>query len=386
MWKRGSFGRKRDNRAFVVRGPWSFINNYLHSLSSHMKHFKYYTKQDILSLTKIRRFETKLGEMVQVIDDQHNLEKSLNDTISKYVLIGIPEDIGVRANSGIGGSDTAWLPFLQSFLNIQSNDFLLGDEVLIMGHFDFGDIQFLIDKNAQDGEEKLEAYRHAVNVIDNEVEGLIKLITAAKKIPIVVGGGHNNAYPLIKGSAKGLHKAGLIPIAQINCINLDAHTDYRPLEGRHSGNAFRYAEEDGYLAKYCVVGIHENYIPQNVWMDIVNNPFIDCITFEDIFIHEKRTFLQAVAHATNYTEDNFTGIELDLDSIANTLASAFTPSGITPQHARQFANFTGMEKRTAYIHICEGASRLINGRTDEGIGKLISYLVSDFIKAGEENQ
>jgi len=350
-----------------------------------MKHFKYYTKQDVLSITKIRRFETKLGEMVQVIDDQHNLEKSLNDTISKYVLLGIPEDIGVRANSGIGGTDTAWLPFLQSFLNIQSNDFLLGDEILVMGHFDFGDIQFLIDKNAQDGEEKLEAYRHAVNVIDDEVEGLIKLVTAAKKIPIVVGGGHNNAYPLIKGCAKGLHKAGLIPIAQINCINLDAHTDYRPLEGRHSGNAFRYAEEDGYLAKYCVVGIHENYIPQNVWMDIVNNPFIDCITYEDIFIHEKRSFMQAIAHATNYTEDNFTGIELDLDSISNTLASAYTPSGLTTQHARQFANFTGMEKRTAYLHICEGASRLVNGRTDEGVGKLISYLVSDFVKSGEEN-
>jgi formiminoglutamase len=350
-----------------------------------MKHFKYYNKQDILSLTKLRRFETKLGEMVQVIDDQHNLEKSLSDTISKYVLIGIPEDIGVRANSGIGGSDTAWLPFLQSFFNIQSSDFLLGDELLALGHFDFGDLQFLIDKNAQDGEEKLEAYRHAVNTIDDEVEGLIKLVTAAGKIPVVVGGGHNNAYPLIKGSAKGLHKAGLIPLAQINCINLDAHTDYRPLEGRHSGNAFRYAEEDGYLAKYCVIGIHENYIPQNVWMDIVNNPFIDCITYEDIFIHEKRSFLQAVAHATNYTEDNFTGIELDLDSIEYTLASAFTPSGLTPQHARQFANFTGMEKRTAYFHICEGASRLINGKTDDSMGKLISYLVSDFVKAGEES-
>ena len=98
-----------------------------------MKHFKFYNKQDILYLTKIRRFETKLGEMVQVIDDQNNLEKSLNDTISKYVLIGIPEDIGVRANGGVGGADTAWLPFLQSFFNIQSNDFLLGDEVLVMG-------------------------------------------------------------------------------------------------------------------------------------------------------------------------------------------------------------------------------------------------------------
>src|SRR5690349_10620036 len=158
-----------------------------------MQHFKFYNKQDILYLTRIRRFETKLGEMIQVIDDVQNLEKSLNDTISKYVLIGIPEDIGIRANCGIGGADSAWIPFLQSFLNIQSNDFLLGDEVLLMGHFDFGDIQFLIDKNAQGEEEKLEAYRHAVNTIDDEVENLVKLITAAKKIPIVVGGGHNNA-------------------------------------------------------------------------------------------------------------------------------------------------------------------------------------------------
>ena len=162
-----------------------YIFNVLHRVH-FMKHLKYYTKQDILSLTKIRRFETKLGEMLQVIDDQHNLEKSLNDTISKYVLIGIPEDIGVRANSGIGGTDTAWLPFLQSFLNIQSNDFLLGDEILVLGHFDFGDIQFLIDKNAQDGDEKLEAYRHAVNAIDDEVEGLIKLVTSAKKFQLLL--------------------------------------------------------------------------------------------------------------------------------------------------------------------------------------------------------
>ena len=44
--------------------------------------------------------------------------------------------------------------YLQSFLNIQSSDFLLGDEVLLMGHFDFGDFQFLIDKNAHGEEER----------------------------------------------------------------------------------------------------------------------------------------------------------------------------------------------------------------------------------------
>lgn len=315
------------------------------------------------------------------VKDTTQFESFLQTTKAKYFVIGTPEDIGVRANGGVPGTDTSWLSFLQSFLNIQSNDFLNGDDIVMLGHFDFGDIQYLIDNNAHGDEEKLEAYRHAVTTIDDEVETLIKIITEAGKLPIVIGGGHNNAYPLIKGSAKGWYKAGIIPLAQINCINLDAHSDYRPAEGRHSGNAFRYAEEDGYLQKYCVVGLHENYLPQNVWIDIVNNPFIDCITYEDIFIHEKRTFLQAVAHATDFTGDTLCGIELDLDSIQNVLSSASSPSGVLPMHARQYLSFAAADSKPAYLHICEGATRLQNGKTDESTGKLISYLVSDFVKA-----
>lgn len=345
-----------------------------------MQHLKIYNKQDILSLTKLRRFETKLGERLQVLNDT-DMEHSLASSTAKYVLLGIPEDLGAKGNFGLGGADTLWIPFLQSFLNIQSNDFLDGEEVLLLGHFDFGDIQYLIDTTAKGDDEKVEAYRHAVNSIDEEVERLAKIIAEHKKIPIVVGGGHNNSYPLIKGAAKGWHKAGVIPIAQINCINLDAHADYRPMEGRHSGNSFRYAEEDGYLQKYCVIGLHENYIQQNVWIDIVNNPFIDCITFEDIFVHEKRTFIQSVAHAAGFTEDTLTGLDIDLDGIQNTLSSAMTPVGIQPIHARQFISFAATDVKPAYLYICEGATRLSDGRTDATSGKLISYLVSDFLKA-----
>jgi formiminoglutamase len=346
-----------------------------------MQRFRFYNKEDILTLTSIRRFETKLGERVQVISNSKEVETSLELSPAKFVLFGIPEDIGVKANYGVGGTDTSWFPFLNAFLNIQSNDFFSGDELLLLGHFDFADMEALIEANAHGREEKAEAYRHAVNTIDNAVEHLTKIITGAGKIPIAIGGGHNNAYPLIKGSAKGLHKKGLLPLAQINCINLDAHTDYRPLEGRHSGNAFRYAEEDGYLQKYCVIGVHENYIPQNVWMDIVNNPFFDLITYEDIFLHEKRNFIQAVSHATGFTDDMYTGVELDLDSIEHTLSSAVTPVGIAPLHARQYMNFVATDTKTAYVHICEGASFLTDGRKSDEIGKLISYLVSDFIKA-----
>lgn len=349
-------------------------------------HLKTYSKQDILSLTKLRRFETKLGERLQAVQDTSDIARSLASSTAQYVLFGVPEDLGAKGNHGIGGTDTLWIPFLQSFLNIQSNDFFDGGEVLLLGHFDFGDMQYLIDTTARSEDEKIEAYRHAVNTIDDEVEHLAKMITEHKKIPIVIGGGHNNSYPLIKGSAKGWHKAGAIQMAQINCINLDAHADYRPMEGRHSGNAFRYAEEDGYLQKYCIVGLHENYLPQNCWIDIVNNPFIDCLTYEDIFVHEKRTFAQAVAHAVSFTEDTLCGIDVDIDCIEHTLSSAMTPVGILPNHARQYVSFAAAHSKPAYLHICEGATQLSDGRFDSTSGKLVSYLVSDFVKGMNPEQ
>jgi len=345
-----------------------------------MKHFKFYTKEDILSITKTRRFETKIGERVCTLDKQGEWPQVLTNSKAKYVIIGIPEDIGVMANYGTGGTDTAWLPFLSSFLNMQSNDFLVGDEILVLGHFDFGDIKYLIDSNAYNQDELINAYRHALEIIDAEVEDILKVIASCKKIPIVIGGGHNNSYPIIKGVAKGLYKAGVTPLSQINCINLDAHTDFKAAQGRHSGNGFKYAEEDGYLGKYCIVGVHENYISQSVLMEIHNNPFIDYITYEEIFIHERKNFIQAIAHATGFTEDTYTGIELDVDCIENALSSATSPSGISVLQARQYITFIAQNAKAAYLHICEGATQLADGRKNENTGKLISYLVSDFVK------
>ncbi|RYY97747.1 MAG: arginase, partial [Chitinophagaceae bacterium] len=173
----------------------------------HTPHFRFYKKSDLLSLTKVRRFETKLGERVQVLPDDHSAEVFQNID-ARYIVFGIPEDIGVQANEGTGGASTAWMAFLQAFLNTQSNDFLTGDDVAVIGHFDFTDLQGLIEANAQNPDEQLAAFRHAVNAIDEEVEKLVKAIAAAGKIPIAIGGGHNNAYPIIKGAAKGLQQDG----------------------------------------------------------------------------------------------------------------------------------------------------------------------------------
>ena len=108
---------------------------------------------------------------------------------------------------------------------------------------------------------------------------------------------------------------------------------------------------------------------------------MDCITYEDIFVHEKRTFLQAVAHAAAFTDDTLCGIELDLDCIEHVLSSATSPVGISANQARQYIQYATALSKPAYLHICEGATFLSDGRTNASTGKLISFLVSDFVKA-----
>ncbi len=313
---------------------------------------KHLQKSSLKTIIKTRKGETKLGERIA---------QNWEDPSVKFVLLGIEEDIGVRVNGGVGGTATAWAAFLNAFVNIQSTDALTGAEIGIYGHFNFDDL----NENARS---------ETVDLIDKEVCEAIEIIAKSGKIPIVIGGGHNNAYPIIKGISTAKNQA-------INTINLDAHSDFRAMEGRHSGNGFRYAYTEGYLKKYAIIGLHENYNNQLIINELKQNLGVWFCFWEDIFLSEKWTFKEAISTAIDFAKNAPTGIELDLDSIENTLSSAMTPCGISATQARQYVHHLAQNRVAAYLHICEGASQLATGQHSPMIGKLISYLVSDFVKA-----
>ncbi|WP_322790503.1 hypothetical protein [Tenacibaculum tangerinum] len=50
-----------------------------------------------------REGETKLGEYVEVIDAKKEVQTALENSTASFVILGIPEDIGVRMNGGKGG-------------------------------------------------------------------------------------------------------------------------------------------------------------------------------------------------------------------------------------------------------------------------------------------
>jgi formiminoglutamase len=323
---------------------------------------------ELINASTIRREgETKLGEKLITVPAD-NWQQTLKESKSKYVIVGIPEDIGVRANNGIGGAHTLWEPFLKAFCNLQQTDTLNGESIVLLGAFDFSNwMEASLDKD-------LTGLREMVSNIDEAVYPVIEAITTAGKLPIVIGGGHNNCYPIIKGVSKGLNQS-------INCINLDAHSDFRMMEGRHSGNGFRYAKAEGYLSHYAIAGLHRNYNSQSVLNDIQNTQGMNISFFEDIFLKEQTGFNAAIQQAIDYTAGVPTGIELDLDCIERVLSSAITPSGITSLQARQYMHHCSLHTSPAYLHLTEGAVTLRDGRTDNSVARLVAYLVSDFVRA-----
>ncbi|WP_293302265.1 formimidoylglutamase [Pedobacter sp. UBA4863] len=329
-----------------------------------MANFNVFSQSDILSMVNLRDGETKLGEKVtyysQFTAEETITAESLQQSAAKFVLLGIPEDIGVRANYGVGGAHTAWKPALKALLNLQQNHFLKGEDLLVLGAFE------IPENNATDVAE----LRKGVAEIDELVYPIIQTIVTAGKIPVVIGGGHNNCYPIIKGAALALK-------GKINVLNIDAHTDLRnPEEGRHSGNGFSTAIRDGFLDEYQILGLQQNYVSEAQLNVISKNSVIKALYFDDLLKADKDIFTETKTRLKDAKSP--LGLEIDLDSISHTLSSAATPSGFGLNEIRQLLLW--LPHHFTYLHICEGAHTLNDGRKDETIGKTIAYLVSDFMK------
>lgn len=339
-----------------------------------MNSLELYIQKDITQLTRKRSTEVKIGEDVVVLKSINSWEQELQNSSCKYVLLGIPEDIGVKANYGRGGAHTAWRPALESFLSQQSNAFFNGKEICVLGNIFVDDLMAKSNELDTKNKNDINELRNLVEQIDSRVSEIIEKIISCNKLPIIIGGGHNNSYPIIKGCSLALKQ-------KINVINCDPHTDFRPLEGRHSGNGFSYAFHENYINRYSVYCMHEQYNTSNALNEFRSyNKQLYYSTYETIFVRESITLNEALKRNINFVKTQLCGIEIDLDAITNVPSSAKTSSGISPVQARQYVYQCGKKLNPTYLHIAEGAPILSHIKADNKTGKLIAYLITDFIK------
>lgn len=304
-----------------------------------------FDQQQAASITSFRAGETKLGERIQF--------KITDNT--KFVILGVSEDIGPRANYGNGGAQNAFNAFLAKFLNMQSNVFLSGENITILG-----------EVRAESNSDDISKLREQVSELDDLVIGTLSKIDFSNKQLIVVGGGHNNAYPIMKALSE--------EYPELHILNIDPHADCRPLEGRHSGNPFSTAITEEVIASYTVLGLHEQYNSKATF-DFLETNNCDNSFYENYLDgrslgDDLKEFVTRKGHCF--------GLEIDLDSIENMPTSAFTPSGFSLKKVRKMVRVLG-SRNPIYLHLPEGAPETDDEKST--VGKALAYLVTDFIKS-----
>ena len=310
-----------------------------------------------------REDEKKLGE--ELIWLNHNWLESLQSPNIKCIIIGIIEDFGPRANLGNPGASNFFEACLAKYASMQSNDYLQANGVAVLGKINFTE-NF---KEIPHKPYNLEDLRELVGKMDEQLGRLLAPIYKAGKIPIFIGGGHNNAYPLIKNAAIQSHEA-------LQVFNLDAHADYRiTKEGRHSGNSFSMAAEQGFLNHYAVLGLHKNYNSQEMLARMeaqkVQALFLEDLQEEENPVAFAKSWIQVKKHSKYAI-----GIDLDIDSIESLNSSARSPYGFKLTEARKILTYLAGLSRISYFNLTEG----INDK-DAQTAKAAAYLLGDFINA-----
>ncbi|MCE9679934.1 formimidoylglutamase [Shewanella sp. AS1] len=338
-----------------------------------------FTQDLCLQYTNTREGETKLGQKLHCYDGKTPLADALTAAKNsgvRFVILGVGEDIGPRANLGRGGATDAFEATLSVWCNLQSNQFFSGESCLVLGQIATDDLQLESDATA-------DVLRAQVDVLDKRVIEVATQIIQAGLEPIVIGGGHNNAYGLLMATKNATNKA-------VAAVNLDPHSDFRPREGRHSGNGFSYAAASGALGYYHVLGLHELKNSQQT-LEQLSAFGGQWHSLQAIWVRQELSLESALNEIiTNLNDSGLpVAIELDLDAISNMPSSASTAAGVPLLDALKYVNRIASKTNVSYLHLAEGAPSCHVAGSVAGqreVGQSISELIYAYIQGRSAQQ
>jgi hypothetical protein len=124
-----------------------------------------FSSRDIAKITQHRSGEIKFGEKIITVPSEENWISFITYSEAKFVLIGLPEDIGIKANLGRTGAASAFESTLKSIVNFQHNKFCKGNELLVLGEINFSK-EMEISKNldTQNKEDRKKLFQIVENI------------------------------------------------------------------------------------------------------------------------------------------------------------------------------------------------------------------------------
>lgn len=247
---------------------------------------------------------------------------------SDIVIVGCPQDEGVRRNRGRIGAALAPEAIRKQFYKF--TPFGIAANVC-----DAGNIK--IQNTLEETHEQL------TNVVK-------KILEDGKKI-IVLGGGNDISY------ADGKAMASVFGQENWLAFNIDAHFDVRADSPRNSGTPYRQLLEENLLRPefFCEFA----YQPQSnspVYFDYLKNLGVNLISLEEVQSSKfkMQDLLKKQRAKDNGQRTVFYGF--DVDSVRSSDApgvSAPSPIGLSAKEFVELAKFAGTDKRAKIIEFTE---------------------------------
>lgn len=261
-------------------------------------------------------------------------DRKFGDTVSsdieqytkcEFVIIGCPQDEGVKRNKGRVGAAEAPDKIREVFYKL-SAPAALGAGVIM-------DI----------GNTKIAGTLEKTHDLHEQI--IAKLISDKKKV-IVLGGGNDISYPDCKALATNSKS--------VLAINVDSHFDVRDNTPRNSGTPYRQLLE-------------EKLIKPNNFFELANQPFANSETYRD-YLKKKKVSVFTLEQLRkkgisktiktilkqNRSSSIFWG--LDIDSVRSSDApgaSASYPTGLSAEEILEIAKVAGSDKRSRIIELTE---------------------------------
>jgi formiminoglutamase len=245
------------------------------------------------------------------------------------VLIGFPCDIGVSRNNGRPGASKAPELIRQRLLNLTPHPkYYTRHTEYLRNLFDHGNLKLTNDL--------------AEN--QNQLSEIVAKYLQVNTIPVILGGGHETTYGHFLGYTR--------TETEVSIINIDAHTDVRPLRNGqgHSGSPFRQAlEHNSFLCKdYSVFGLNPESISRDHYHYVSGKG--------GELRYRNETDVTNVTNHLNNLKTDAVMVTMDMDAVSQSTApgvSAPAARGLTADLWLKLAFEFGKNRKVCSFDLCE---------------------------------
>lgn len=267
---------------------------------------------------------------------------------AQVVLLGCPEDEGVKRNKGVPGARNGPREIRRALYRLALNETIHSQSI-----FDLGDI-----RTGMTLEET-----HA------RLREVVRHILKDGKMAIVLGGGNDISYP---------DCAALTEVKKdVLVFNIDKHFDVRDLSLRNSGTAYRLLLDEGLIdpVKFYEMG-SEEFANAPAYRDYLERKGVHIYSLEEMRSHGIKKLFESILNKNTY-DAVFWGFDLDAVRDADAPGvSARYPTGLTAREIIQIAEIAGRTTGFGVLEFTEVNPEVdIENRT----GKLTAILIHTFL-------